>query len=297
MCKNITSKTLFSTAMIISFVSVALRCVNLFFFFDTEPGYYTSGAILPIVSHILLFLFSAAIIIISLLCFRGTEISYLKPTGIRQGLLYLPTVLFNATLFCDILKLSGNKTHSFLFILFAAISSFYFIYDLISPSLTVRIALGISTIGSLIAILATSYFDQTVQMNSPDKILVGLCAIFSALFVASEMKALMGTGRNWLYTASAMLTALFGFTCSLPSIIGYHAGLISTQRSFYAEYYLILAMAIYASIRLFPGAAQEAYAVSDTVAPSSDTDLPCGDEMIEAEQDEGEQSEATRDEQ
>ena len=208
MIKKITSKNsfiLFITAFAASVISVIFRCVNLFFFFDSDIGYYTSGAALPTVFNILLLCFA--------LLFSVWAFTRRKDTGAvcRQS-------------------------------------------DRLIPDLAVRILLLVI----LIASLAFSYFDQRIQMNAPDKILFGLGCVFSMLFVSYDLKAAVGTARRSVYGLVSVLTLLFGSVSSIPSIIGCHTGalLIPASDTLYlilsiAKYYLVLAIAVFAAIRLF----------------------------------------------
>ena len=88
-------------------------------------------------------------------------------------------------------------------------------------------------------------------MNAPDKILFGLACVFGMLFGVSELKLVVGSPRPAIYHISVASTILFGSVASIPSIIAHHAGRLPEQSGAYYEYYFILAMAIYAAIRLF----------------------------------------------
>ena len=203
MNKNTTSKNsliLFFAAIAAAILSVSLRLVNLFVFFDFHIGYYTSGAVLPTVSDILLLCFAVFFAVFSIIGIRKEA-----PQIYRE-----PKRLY------------------------------------------LRISLRVLGLAMLLLVLASSYFNQKIQMNAPDKILLGIACVFSMIFIANDLKALVGTQRRSTYGIFAALTLLFASTASVPSIIAYHAKVLTTSDGIYFEYYLILAMAIYAAIRLYP---------------------------------------------
>ena len=134
--------------------------------------------------------------------------------------------------------------------LVSAFSGVYFISDILKPKTATKIELNILTLVRLTAMLAVSYFDQNVQMNAPDKILFGIACVIAMVFTVSELKLIVGSARKVLYTLSAALTVLLCSTASIPSIIAFHAGRLPENNGLYFEYYFLLAMAIYAAIRL-----------------------------------------------
>ena len=89
--KNTISKNsliLFITAISAAVVSAILRCVDLFLFFDPNIGYYTSGAILPTVSDVLLLCFTLFFVIFSFTLLKGASENTPEPSRLplRLGL-------------------------------------------------------------------------------------------------------------------------------------------------------------------------------------------------------------------
>ena len=213
MDKITTSKNsliLFIVSLCSAVISAALRCVDLFCFFDSDIGYFTSGAPLPIIADILLMCFALFFIVYSFV----------------------------------FIKKSKQSTD-------------------VSGKLSLKLGLGVIALILLSASLAHSYFNQTVQMNAPDKVLFGLACVFSMVYTANELKVAVGTTRRSTYCLFSALTILFGTTASIPSIIAYHAGIIHASYLSYAEYYLILAFAIYAAIRLLSTIRQDPESISE----------------------------------
>ena len=223
---SVNSLIFFAAALCSAVISVILRSINLFCFFDSEIGYYSQGAVLPTLSNLLLLCFALFL----------TVFSFVRMKEKEQG---------------------GAE----------------------ASRLPLRLGIGIAVIALLTAALATSYFDQKVQMNAPDKILFGLACAFSMIFTANELKAAVGTKRPFAYELFASLTLLFGATSSIPSIIAYHTGAlvipvpVDTDPKSYlilnvAKYYFILAITVYTAIRLFASSSGTASEITDTPSDS-----------------------------
>ena len=274
------------TAIVTAVVAVALRTVNFFLFFDSELGYYTTGAILPVVFNALLL---ATVIFFTLFAILGIgkgTVIYRSPSRLSKALLFIPTMLtvtlavHDLYLFymssvaelTDIATDGPAKTVTgLLLMLVSAFSGVYFISDLLKPKTATKIELNILTLIRLTVMLGVSYFDQNVQMNAPDKILFGIACVAAMLFTVSELKLIVGTARKWLYTLSAALTLLLCATASIPSIIAYHAGRLPESNGLYFEYYFLLALAVYAAIRLFTSISSKAG--TDALYASAETDI------------------------
>ena len=232
-------------AVSLAVISVVLRSLNLFFFFDSELGYYERGAILPVVANLLLGLGSAFFVVFGFAFFRKKPIEY-KKTNIATA-----TVCVISALFCLVLTVSdavsvinGNR-FGLLFAALSFMSGLYFVCAATDLKPVYKIITGVFAIIRLTLMLGGSYFDQQVQMNAPDKVLFGLACVFSMLFIASELKVFVGTARSSVFTFSASIASLLSAASSLPSIIAYHGGRLPENNGLYAEYYLLLAIALY----------------------------------------------------
>ena len=254
MNKDKTSKKsfiIFLTATVSAILSVALRCVNFFFFFDTELGYYTKGAALPIVFNILLFASAIFFIVFSFIGSKEDRMVYRAPSLFSKILLFIPAILSATLAVYNLTKAIKGEPECLILMLISAFASLYFISDILKLRVITKIEFNILVIIVLTLMLAFSYFDQKVQMNSPDKLLFGLACISSMLFTVSELKVAVGTARPSVYMLSAASSILFGFSSAIPSIVAFHTKKLPESNGLYFEYYFILAMAIYATIRLF----------------------------------------------
>ena len=250
------------TAIVTALVAVALRCVNFFLFFDPELGYYTAGAVLPTVFNILLLALVIFFVLFSFIGIGKGTMIYRAPSRLSKVFLFLPALLTVALAVHDLYlfylttitpadDLTKGTVTGLLLMLVSAFSGVYFITDVLKPKTATKIELNVLTIIRLTVMLAVSYFDQQVQMNAPDKLLFGIACVSAMLFTVSELKLIVGTARRTVYTLSAATTVLLCSSASIPSVIAFHAGRLPENNGLYFEYYFLLAMAIYAAIRLF----------------------------------------------
>ena len=108
-----------------------------------------------------------------------------------------------------------------------------------------RLITGISLIARITCMMGVYYFDQNITMNAPDKTLFCIACIFGMWIIVSEIKAVFGVVRPWLYITATVGASVLCASASLPSIIKFH-----TDKTFvgsqYANYWLLFALAIYA---------------------------------------------------
>ncbi|MBE6547192.1 MAG: hypothetical protein E7668_07155 [Ruminococcaceae bacterium] len=232
-------------------VSVILRCFNLFFFFDTEIGYYQKGAILPIVSAILLIAAVAFFAICAVLWFRKAAIGYDTPPSVTVRIgASLAAIGFAALIVTEIIDVALGGTLSIVNLLFGLLSVAYFVMLALNLGRDgLRILCGFCVILRLLLALGGSYFNVMVQMNAPDKLFFHLGCLGGMLFLVSEMRSLIASTRPALYFFSAGSASLFLGVASLPSILAYHSGRL-TDDSVLGGYYMLLGLFLYTVIRL-----------------------------------------------
>ena len=246
-----------ASALSLAVISAILRALNIFFFFDSNLGYYKSGAALPLISNILLGVGAVFFIAFAFIYFKNDDPKYSSPCATQVSVSVISAVTALALAAGDIINavkdmLNADKDGR-LGILTAVLSlmcALYFICALVDIKPIFKALAGIFTIARLTFMLGASYFDQNVQMNAPDKIMFGLACVFSMLFVASELKVFVGTAKMPVYLISAALSTVFSATASIPSIIAVHTNRLPESNGLYMEYYLLLGIALYAGARL-----------------------------------------------
>ncbi len=245
------------SALGLTVLSVILRCVNLFVFFDAQIGYFRSGAILPILADILTVLSLIDFAIVAALWLRNGEIVY---RSLEESSPAYASALWGALAFA-VLVFAGSSAVGLLFsegslienlLGFGAAAYFgLLIFDKGSP--LARILTGLCVILRLVLLLASSYFNIAVQMNAPDKLMLILSCLCCMLFLVAELRIFVFDAntpfRRTLYWFSAAAACLMGWTCALSSLSAAIFGELTLSASIF-DYCLIFALADYACVRL-----------------------------------------------
>ena len=231
-------------ALILTVLLTALRCVNLFFFFDAQIGYHTSGAPLPILTNVLSIAALLAFGVLSVWFFRGSKLRC--QANLSLGTRLLGGLCGLGFLFLSVYDIITGQ--SIFVILFGQGAALYFLTVITGqkkPLLSV--VTGLCAILRLVTALASAYFNVLVQMNAPDKLIFLLGCLSTMLFLVCELRATVSDARPILYRFSAASALLLTAMGSLPSIIGYHAGLLDNAIS---TRYLLLVLCLYIGGRL-----------------------------------------------
>ncbi len=239
-----------TVALSLSAVSALLRTLNMLFFFDSFLGYYQKGAALPIISNILLALGAVFFTVFAFVFFKKQPMSISAPCRTETVISSLSAAVAVFAAGFELVKaFKGNYSITPIALL-SLVCAAYFLIAIHNVKPLFKVLSGLLLIIRITLMLAGSYFNHYVQMNAPDKIMFGLACVLSLLFIASELKLFVDNARSHMYFISAALVAVFSLTSSIPSIIAYHAGRLPEDNGLYAEYYLLLAIAIYAGARL-----------------------------------------------
>lgn len=272
------------TSLITAFIAIVLRTVSFIFFFDEDIGYFMSGAVLPIIFNILLFAAAVFFTVFSLLKLRGEPVAYCAPTSSDKAIFILCAILTVALAISDLLSAINGDAMGLLFMLLSAMSALFFIFDLLKFKNVSKIELSILIFIRVTFMLAMSYFDQTVQMNSPDKVLFGLACIFAMLFIVNEMKILVNNTRPAIYYLSSALAILFCASSSVPSIVACCIGKLPMDGLFF-EYIILLAIAIYCVDRLLNVIRAAALPKECGVVENEESELTVGTSVDSVEED------------
>lgn len=229
--------------LLLTLLSIVVRALCILFFFDADLGYYTRGAWLPYLAGGIPMI---SVLALGILCFT------------RVGKLSLPSCkAMLASRICAIAVASAFLL-LFLFGLFAdgkplplllslgAAAYFALIFlDVASPS--ARLIGCVCAMLRLLLAMADVYFDVTVPMNAPDKVLFELACVVGVLFLISDLRASISEPRPTLFRFSlAAATILLG-TASIPSLIGVWQGVL--RETMAPSYLLLLALFVYALTR------------------------------------------------
>ncbi|MBE6668180.1 MAG: hypothetical protein E7607_07730 [Ruminococcaceae bacterium] len=233
-------------------LSLALRVFNFFMFFDSNSGYYTSGAALPIISNCILGAACVFLLIFSLLKFKKKSFG-LQPRAPKAQ--YAATVIASlasvALAVSDLIKAidTENRIYILSFTL-SLMTALYFAAVTVEIQNVFKAITGTFAVIRIAILVIACFSDFSVAVNTPDRVIYALSAASAMLFVASELKLAVGKPRSWLYVFSAAASAVLCSASSIPSIIAFHAGILPSDNTFYGEYYLLLGVAVYSAVRL-----------------------------------------------
>ena len=244
---SISQKAVFLGSLSFTVVSVILRTLSMLLFFDSDIGYFRIGAVLPVISNLFLTVGVIGFFVLALIAFGSkkqiVEYGRVKPFQIVGGALGIISALFLSVSTLPA-AVAGDK--------FAALCSalaftggLYFPCTCFRLGTVYKLITGISLIARITCMMGVYYFNQDITMNAPDKIIFCIACIFGMWFIISEVKAIMGVVRPWMFVTASTGAAAVCATASLPTVIKLHADKAFSGGG-YAEYWLLLAIAIYA---------------------------------------------------
>jgi hypothetical protein len=161
----------------------------------------------------------------------------------------------------------------------------YFAIGVFAPDTNknIRALLGLGVIIWCIYVLATTYFDIYVQLNSPDKVMLHLALISVMVFVVSELRCFVIEIKKGFYLFSTCAATLFCALTSIPSFL--FGASIGEMNKYYIYDIVIFAVGIYSLGRLI------SFAFIDEVIaeePKATENTETSDNAVESEK-EGEE--------
>ena len=247
--KRLSLRILSIIAVASAAISLALRIISLFFFYD-KIGYYQTGAPLPIIANIL-FGASIAFFLIAAIFSVSKEEKITAPNKIAQyaSLLPMGAIIFHVI---RILMGSFNDTAVNKYVMLlsgvAAAVFFFLLYFAKQPNLA-TIYCGLGALIYVFFNWVFAYFDFFIPLNSTDKIFFYIACAGAILFIFNEICACYGTVRSRFYyfsLFSAIITLCVG---SVASLVGFACGLFKSYITLEADIFL-LSLLIYATVRL-----------------------------------------------
>ena len=227
---------LFFAPILFTVFGVTFRIINLLSFYDSYIGYYKK-AFLPIAMNVF---FVVAVCFFAAFCFLAERKGPINVTFTPTKTLRIISAICSLAIIVSTLNgLLKNPSELLgLLNILASVGSAAFFATFISKKQTNHSALlALCPIALSTVILATTYFDIKVQMNSPNKTLIHFACIAAMLGFLSEARRLAdGKQKNSYFFFIA--TALF-FTgvSSIPALILYFANELNYT---YVEYDFIL---------------------------------------------------------
>ncbi|MBO5938611.1 MAG: hypothetical protein J6Q82_03835 [Clostridia bacterium] len=236
----------FATAMI----SLVLQELSLIISYDTEIGYFESGAILPIITLVFGIASILFFALFSFLNFRKKEVAYPKATHPAVKLASAICAAISLLLGIYDLK-AGSSVPELLFCFGACLYFLLILTSKTTPALS--LVFGFCVILRLLTALAASYGNLFLPMNSPEKLWLSTAIVAAMFFLVSEIRALVTKPYTalWFFSAASAVSMLW--PSSLILIQGSNEGVFyqPTDTGTMIFAFLLFAMSIYATMRLF----------------------------------------------
>lgn len=227
-------------------VAIVLRFLNLAFFFDSSIHYYRPDSLLPILEWVVLTAGTAFAAVISFLSLRRLPIfaEEKQPRPVKAF------AIVAAVGFLVLAASTLGTTGSLISTLLSMGACLYFLLIFGNQTKPLPLTLsGLCVIVRLLWVLAESYFDVTVPMNSPNKLILELACLSGMLFLVEELRTLISKARPALYPFSLGVTVLLTGTASIPSLLGHFAKVIDLS-DLLAANVALLTLFLYAVCRL-----------------------------------------------
>lgn len=237
-------------ALALSALSLLLRTLSVLFFFDSNIGYYSVGAVLPIILSIFLALFIVALAIcaIFLVDRNGMIASPSRLPCYTASLVALALIFHIIDLAVDSAANGFGNMYDLL-TLIAAIASaaFFLIVSFSKDHGNTTAILGTGFILWLALVWMSSYSDFTVPMNSPHKIFFHLGCIGASLLTVGELRTVYGISKPRFYCFSLWCSLLLLASSAIPSVLGAFLGIYTDTVAH--ENYVLIALFVYACVR------------------------------------------------
>lgn len=272
------ARTYFIIVLIVGAVAALLRTVSMFVAYDSGIGYFSRGAVLPVIATALCVAGCAAAVAFPL--FSRISADDVPPVGARGSApvyfstAYAAFVMIGAfayevyrcftdgsaaKFFADAAKsaeVSAARSLRLQGILIiigivaSGVSAVYFLLRLNEkPGREWQVLLGFAPGLRAVAGLGI-YFDMTVEMNSPNKLMLQAALVSIMIYFLFELRMILGgkKARPRAFAAAGMAAFVLTSSASVSVIAGYFSGLVANS-SFFTEAFFCFNMMIYIMVR------------------------------------------------
>lgn len=248
--------------LILSVIFAVCQTLLIYFFYETDVFLYAHGTPLPDFFHIVLAVFVLMnVIVFSIFKTKSHPDSY-APTGaiasvfaalsafavISIGIYGIMTYLENK----KNLMFVAQRGDSFMF--WASLASvlafaYFIVTAFVKDKSHLKAWLGMGCIAWHILYLLGVYFDLSTPLNCPIRLIHEFALVASMIFVAMEVRFLLGTPKKGLYIASCVVAFMLLLASSMSNIICTLSGRLTANSSMLC-YIFELFMAGYVLFRL-----------------------------------------------
>ena len=239
------------STLCLSALFLVVRTAALFFAFDRDVGYHESGILSTLLYIVaVLFVLGTCVYVFAASKAAKKQLLAVSPDLASSHLSITILSILTAVAFAFVglwESLAGQPadTTAFLRVIGAAPAIVYFAISKKDKTFL----LGLGALVYFVAVLVSEYFDWTVPMNSPLKVMQQIAAVCAMLYLCAEMMQFVGKDRPHRLTACAALAAFFGLANGASLLLAFIVGGI--VRIDYAIHAIpALAVGVYALIRL-----------------------------------------------
>ena len=245
--------TLRASALLYTFIALGLSVLtavlgifSVMRCYDASIGYYARGAVLPIILTILCAASVIFFAVFAILRFRKRDVAYAKNPSLAVRITALASAAVALLLAITDLR-SGASILSLLLGLGACLYFLLIATKNATPALS--LAFGVCAIFRWILVIAASYRDVFLPMNSPEKTWLHLAAVAGIFFLISELRALISKPYTATWFFAAASATLLSATAAVTMLTG------ELSHRFYGKTSLVfsvllLCVAAYAGARL-----------------------------------------------
>lgn len=259
-------------------IAALLRTVSMFTAYDSGIGYFTRGAALPVIATLLCV--AGCVAAVAFPFFSRIDASSVPPVGSRGSspvyfaTAYAAFVMIGAFAY-EIYRCFTDSTAGKFFEDANAATSAYAARSLRIQGILVIIGIVASGVSAVYFLLRLNekpgrewqvllgfapglrgvaglgiYFDMTVEMNSPNKLMLQAALVSVMIYFLFELRMILGgkKARPRAYAAAGMAASVLTASASISIIAGYFSGLVSNS-SFFTEAFFCFNMMIYIMVR------------------------------------------------
>lgn len=214
-------------------LTVILRVLAYFFYYDKSIGYFVSGNPLSVATYILT---AIGILAASLMLFLPSDSNNSSEETAKDPRTLSATLLaIGACLLVIINHLSSlDGTSDVACVIAYLLACVYFATGLIDSKVQklmngVRVICGYALLVGIGISVTDIYFNRYIPMNNPDKVLLIFTLLFNMLYLTAEYRYLLGMPKRNLYVAFSLASMLTGFSFSLSYLIAYIFGALEND--------------------------------------------------------------------
>lgn len=213
-------RTYFFTCLFLTLFLTLLRSISMSVFYDPQIAYFNSSFVTTLTN--VFYIVSTIWCLSSLIFFPKVSLTlsftpqtpFFQAASLFSGILFPISALF---IFLD----SGDSSLCITSAAFAILATFFFIFSTFTSKVseTIKAFASIPLAVTATAILADVYFDMTIAMNSPHKLLGSLALVSAEILILCETRTYLGKPLHRIHLASALVTFMLGASFTISNLI------------------------------------------------------------------------------